>query len=626
MFRLTLFIFLLLNTTAFAQELFTKNDLQKISPRAQNDLIQTLLGNQNILLQADVNTRIRVAHFLSQIMLETGGLRRIDENMNYSAGRLREVFGRRVSQSKAEQLQNKPQEIANWVYGDRLGNLGKHTNDGWNYRGSGYIQLTGRDNFKRRGQEVGMSLVEQPELARTPIPGLKVAAAYWKARNINFAADQNDRLRVRKLVNGPSALHYKEGVLWFNRIWTKVYQNKAAFGTETAWLESEGEIESNNSNELVSEILNEKGFLDTNTFESFPNDEEFEEALKKYQKANGLEESGVLDDDTFYAITDPEQWKETDTVGVVDKPKLDSSSSNFTIDKDSSSSVVFENSELLPTQSDGSGVSTDDTLGITKSLEFAEAKTEYAKYEIATGKAGRGKNFIPFTIIGEDERTPITNTLLFPSRAIVQITYKKKGSERLNLCSGVMISKDTVLTAGHCLHGGTELGEWYQEFSVYPGKNNLSTPFGECAAKKAFALLGWTGSESIFVARDYDLGALKLDCLVGEQTGWFEMTSDIESISKEEIIVQGYPGDKIPRGRQWKSQDRVQEVRELKLFYKNDTAGGMSGSPVFTPNERLVNCIHTNGLHGEYPWNTYNACTRITNDRLNTINSWIQNQ
>ncbi|MDB5541717.1 MAG: hypothetical protein JWQ89_3444 [Devosia sp.] len=180
--------------------LITVEKMARFSPKARSDLLEAIVKGWKHVIGEKIITPIRVHHFLAQIATETGGFARIDENLNYSASRLRKVFKSRVSDADAARLEHKPQAIANHVYGGRLGNTGP--NDGWTYRGSGFMQLTGRDNFDRRGKQLGLKLVDDPDQVRQPDTGFKVATSFWAAVDANKPADRDDLMEVRRLING----------------------------------------------------------------------------------------------------------------------------------------------------------------------------------------------------------------------------------------------------------------------------------------------------------------------------------------------------------------------------------------------------------------------------------------
>lgn len=619
----SVFVFFLSTQALAAQDFFTRAELLKVSPKASPELVDALVANQAFLDEAGINSRLRVAHFLSQIMLETGGLRRLDENMNYSAKRLMQVFPSRVSAAQAARLDRKPREIANWVYGGRLGNRGQDTDDGWNYRGSGYIQLTGRSNFVNRGAEIGLPLAENPELARQPKEGLQAASGYWRARNVNAPADVNDRFRVRVLINGSRALGFHEGVAWFNKIWSQIYAGRQPFGEEAGWIQEEAATDTSDSFG-IEEVLADRGLLTDTMVESSSPEDAYADALRAYQASRGLEETGTLNEETFYAITDPTEWRDAELETAAVEPSDPESGVSHRL---ASAGTAMEETIVLAPE-EGSGETQDANLDSEESGMLAESDSAYAEYEVENGQQAPDGDFIPHTVIGDDDRVAVLSTQGFPARAIVQITFRKTpGSLRRGMCSGAMIAPDMVLTAGHCVHGGTAGGLWYSDFVVIPGRNTLLKPFGTCKAVATYALRGWTEAMSQFSASDFDLGAIRLDCPVGQKTGWF----GVRALGDEErgglTTIQGYSGDKAPQGRQWRSDDAMRDLRLLKGFYQNDTEGGTSGAPVFKDGEFSVFCVHTNGVMADAPppWNANNACTRITGDRLSTIAGWLDN-
>jgi V8-like Glu-specific endopeptidase len=257
-------------------------------------------------------------------------------------------------------------------------------------------------------------------------------------------------------------------------------------------------------------------------------------------------------------------------------------------------------------------------------LALGEASGMYSEYEMGSASIAP-ENFIPFAVIGADDRIVVTDTTAFPARAIVQILFESRPGSQ-HLCSGTMVSKDTVLTAAHCLHSGTKRGRPYQNFRVIPGRNLGAAPFGRCEGRQAMMLTGWTESDTPVESRDFDLGALKLDCDIGETTGWL----GIRTLGDDELglttVVQGYASDRAPPARQWISKDQLRVLTALKGFYQNDTFGGTSGAGVTAEGaDDVLIGVHTNGAHGsEEPWASHNAFARITPQWLQAVRNWIE--
>ena len=153
-----------------------------------------------------VNTPRRLAHLLGQLFVESGGFTVMEENLNYkNPERLDAVFSAVKGTDDAKALIAKgAQAIGNRVYANRLGNGDEASGDGFRYRGSGYIQLTGRGNYRKFGTVVRMDLENNPEQARTPEGAAQLAFAYWDATGCSPLADAGDLEGITMNINGPA--------------------------------------------------------------------------------------------------------------------------------------------------------------------------------------------------------------------------------------------------------------------------------------------------------------------------------------------------------------------------------------------------------------------------------------
>lgn len=149
-------------------------------------------------------TPLRLAHFLAQCDHESAGFKRTIENLNYSAAGLLKTFSRHF-QGVAEQYARQPEKIANRAYANRMGNGTEASGDGWKFRGRGYIQLTGRDNYNRAGISLGVDFISNPDLAAQAYP-LSTALWFFKVNNIweicDRGATEQTVKEVTRRVNG----------------------------------------------------------------------------------------------------------------------------------------------------------------------------------------------------------------------------------------------------------------------------------------------------------------------------------------------------------------------------------------------------------------------------------------
>ncbi|WP_449102547.1 glycoside hydrolase family 19 protein [Pseudomonas extremaustralis] len=142
----------------------------------------------------------RAAAFIAQVGHESGQLTRLVENLNYSADGLMKTWPSRFDLVRATACARKPEQIANVVYADRMGNAGP--GDGWKYRGRGLIQVTGKTNYAACGEALGLDLINQPELLERPQYAAMSAAWFWSANGLNTLADAGDLTKITRRING----------------------------------------------------------------------------------------------------------------------------------------------------------------------------------------------------------------------------------------------------------------------------------------------------------------------------------------------------------------------------------------------------------------------------------------
>jgi putative chitinase len=154
----------------------------------------------------EINTPLRLAHFLAQCGHESGQFRVVNENLNYGAKGLMGIFKKYFpTPEKAKLYERKPEKIANLVYASRMGNGPETSGDGYKYRGRGYIQLTGKDNYTAFGKAIGEDIPGNPDLVATKYPLLS-AAWFFNKNGLHKLADKGDTdqvvTMVTKRVNG----------------------------------------------------------------------------------------------------------------------------------------------------------------------------------------------------------------------------------------------------------------------------------------------------------------------------------------------------------------------------------------------------------------------------------------
>lgn len=224
------------------------------------------------------------------------------------------------------------------------------------------------------------------------------------------------------------------------------------------------------------------------------------------------------------------------------------------------------------------------------------------------------------SVIGSDRRFRVyPQESGYPYRAVGLLTFNQDSGSYS--CTAWLISNNTIATAGHCVHSGGAGGVWSTNVVFYPARNAGVSPYGSCTATRLHSVNGWTASAN----PEYDYGAARLNCTIGNSTGWLGRAWTTTSQVNLPIGLFGYPGDK-PSGTSWGANSRITISNTRKTHYPLDTAGGQSGAPVVQadgtgPGTCQGDCgiaIHAYGAAGGN-----NSGTRITQTVNNNLQTWI---
>ena len=167
----------------------------------------------------NITTPLRLAHFLAQCAHESGNFKAISENLNYSADGLKKIFPKYFPGTLSESYARNPEKIASRVYGGRMGNGDETTKEGFKFRGRGFIQLTGKQNYTNFTKFIAEDCVANPDLVASKYP-LASAAFFFNSNKLweicDKGADDATVTAVTKRVNGgtiglPDRIkHFKE--------------------------------------------------------------------------------------------------------------------------------------------------------------------------------------------------------------------------------------------------------------------------------------------------------------------------------------------------------------------------------------------------------------------------------
>jgi len=194
-------------------------DIQKLKGHIPDNVIEQL---PDTIAKFGLDTPLKLAHFLAQVMHESGNFKSIIENLNYGAKGLRSIFSKYFpTDDKANLYERKPEKIANLIYANRMGNGSEISGEGYKFRGRGYIQLTGKDNYALFSKAIGEDCVTNPDLVSTKYP--LASAAWFFQRCLSKCTDASVEAitAVTKCVNG-GHIGIEERIKNFNIIYNSI--------------------------------------------------------------------------------------------------------------------------------------------------------------------------------------------------------------------------------------------------------------------------------------------------------------------------------------------------------------------------------------------------------------------
>ena len=161
-----------------------------------------IVALNDTLAKFEINTHLRICHFLAQILHESSELSVMIENLNYSAEGLLKIFPTHFNAEEAATFAHHPQAIANRAYANRMGNGDENSGDGSRYKGRGALQITGKDNYIQYHTDSGLDCVAHPELLELPENAIMVAGNFWNKHVLNAIADTDNILKITHAING----------------------------------------------------------------------------------------------------------------------------------------------------------------------------------------------------------------------------------------------------------------------------------------------------------------------------------------------------------------------------------------------------------------------------------------
>ena len=195
---------------------------QKIIDKLKGSIPDTVLAQiPDTAAKFNITTPLRLAHFLSQTAHESGNFTIFKENLNYSSDGLKKIFGKYFPGNLSESYAHKPEQIADRVYANRMGNGDEKSGDGYKYCGRGAVQITGKVNYTAFDKFVDEDILTNPGLVATKYP-LMSAGFFFNNNGLwsicDKGSDDATITAVTKRING-GVNGLAERKAYFNKYW-----------------------------------------------------------------------------------------------------------------------------------------------------------------------------------------------------------------------------------------------------------------------------------------------------------------------------------------------------------------------------------------------------------------------